>query len=341
MKTKSWLMIILGVLITAVTAMKAQADSTRKFRVLVKQGSSVEIQTDVLDNPIPGPGKTVLMVHGLAHTGNSFRPLANELFNHSPSSGRIKRILLLNMPNRGGSGIPQGHCQIPYGDLDLEDYSNILIQSLVYYNFYQIEPSSILAHSMGGLVVQLAQETLIQNRLSLRGLGVNKVTLLGSSSPGDLPDPFLENGTGLYLLSLYTISDPIRGSIVSVDVGSFLNFFFTPDLNGSFVPGTPSPSDVMTLGYKADEAYGAALQTLGTANLRPHVRADAFKNKGTTLRVVFGSSDPFNSLIQQKALYFHLTKDGTYSGVQVIDTPDAVHDQHISNPAAVAPALGL
>lgn len=341
MKTKSWLMIILGVLITAVTAMKAQADSSKIFRTLIRPGVNVDVQTDVLDNPTPGPGRTVLMVHGLVHTGNSFRPLANELFCHPPAGGRIKRVLLLNMPGRGGSGLPYGYNAVPYGDLTLQDYTAVLIRALVFYSYNNIAPSAVVAHSMGGLVVQMAQETMLQNGSSLKNLGVNKVTLFGSSSPGNLPDPFLEDGTGLFLLSLYTAQDPNRGNIVSVDPGSFLTFFFTTDLNTSFVPGTPSPNDVVNLGYKADEAYGAALQTLGTADLRPTVRVNAFRNKGTTLKVVFGAVDPFNGLEQQKALYKLLTGDQAYSGVKIINTPDAVHDQHISNPAAVAPALGL
>ncbi len=340
MKKKSWLMIILGVLI-AVTAMEVQADSTKMFRALVGPGTYVDVQTDVLDNPTPGPGRTILMVHGLVHTGNSFRPLANELFCHPPAGGRIKRILLLNMPGRGGSGLPYGPNAVPYGDLTLENYTAVLIQALINYNYYNIAPSVVIAHSMGGLVVQMSQEALIQNGSSLKNLGVNKVTLLGSSSPGNLPDPFLEDGNGLFLLSLYTVQDPIRGNIASVDPGSFLTFFFTTDLNNSFVPGTPSLSDVVNLGYKADEAYGASLQTLGTANLRPTIRANAFRNKGTTIRVVFGAMDPFNSLPRQQALYKLLTGDSTYSGVKIIDTPDSVHDQHMSNPAAVAARLGL
>lgn len=334
MKTKRSVLILLAILSFMIRSWG------ETFQALVQNGALVSINTDVLNNPNSNRGSTVLMIHGMNHDGDNFRPLSQYLFAHPPGGQVVKRVLLLNMPGHGGSGLPYGCNNVTYSDLDLNDYAGVVIQSLLFYARRDMSPSVIVAHSMGGLVTQLAQEKLLNFGLNLNNLGIDKVNLIGSSSSGSLVDPFLEDGTGLYLLSLYTVQDPIKGPIASIDIPSWLNFFFTPDLNGSFVPGTPTPT--IAARYYADESSGAASQTLGTQDMRPLVRDGVFAaSRGTKLRVIVGAVDPFNSLDQQKALYLQLTGDQTYSGVRLINTPDSVHDQHISNPAAVAGKLNL
>ena len=60
----------------------------------------VDIQIDNFENPNKNGGnKTLLAVHGLAHTGATFKPLANELFDKT-GSDKIDRVLALNFPGR-------------------------------------------------------------------------------------------------------------------------------------------------------------------------------------------------------------------------------------------------
>src|SRR5262245_16998530 len=97
------------------SSVSAFADETIKFKAKVRNGIKVDISVDVLNNPNQDcekrdeceDGETVFAIHGIAHTGNTYRPFADALFN-SVNGGQIDRVILFNAPNRGGSGLPKG-----------------------------------------------------------------------------------------------------------------------------------------------------------------------------------------------------------------------------------------
>ncbi len=299
---------------------------------------SVSIKTDVIWNPNPGYGGiTVMAVHGLAHTGNTMRPLAEELFDNPPNGVRVKKVILLNMPGRGGSGLPYGNPAVKFGDLTIEDEAQVLLGALARHE----DVSVIVGHSKGGLDIQVAQQYLINNGKNLRGkFGITDVVLIASAYPSAVIDPFLESGAGLGLVDAYTTSNSSLGSFVSVDPDSFLNLFFTTDLNGGFVPGTPTVTELEALGYKSAESLAASIQTAGTANLRPTVRANIFTcATGTQAHMIVGIHDVFNDPVQIGTLYQYLTGDASLANVTIVETADSVHDQYITNPAALVNAF--
>lgn len=313
------------------------------FTVKIRPGNpgvKVSIKTMSANNPYPGSGgRIALFVHGLAHTGISWQNMVNELFANPPNGVRIKKVIVVNMPNRGGSGLPYGDC-VKFGELDIDDYAEVLIGTLKHFEGSNSEPTIIVGHSMGGLVIQSSQEHLLSKGTSLREkYNIGNVILLASASPSAVLDPFLESGAGLGLLSFYTFNNPSLGDFVSIDEESFLFFFFS-NFNGEFAPGTPTPVELNSLGYKADESLAAAIQTVGTADLRPIVRPNIFtETTGTRCFVMVGNNDQFNDPAQHQALYEYLTGDPTLSGFRLIDGEFAVHDQYITDPAAIIDAF--
>jgi hypothetical protein len=75
---------------------------------------------------------------------------------------------------------------------------------------------------------------------------------------------------------------------------------------------------------------------------RPYTRQNAFSlDKGTLLLVVAFSQDAFVIPDDEAALYTYLTgAPGTYF-YRFIDTPQAVHNMFITEPAKVAEAIRL
>lgn len=282
-----------------------------------------------------------MLINGLAHTANTFQHFGQELFANPVNGVRIKRIITLDLPGRGGSGLPFGDQSVHFGDLNVDDFGEVLIGALDHHSCDNNSPSIVIGHSMGGLIIQTAQEHLASRGKTLRGkFGIEHALLLETAFPSAIVDPLLESGTGLYLIGLFTQNDPQKGSIVSIDSGNFLNLFFTTDLNGSFVPGTPSPAEVDSLGYKADESLAASIQTAGTSAMRVTVRTNAFAPcTGTRLHMIVGVHDVFNDVSSIQTLYEYLTGDSALSYLGIVDTPDAVHDQYITNPGAVLDAL--
>jgi predicted alpha/beta hydrolase len=127
-------------------------------------GGTVDIQIDNFENPSKNGGdKTLLAVHGLAHTGATFGPLVKELFKKT-GNDKIGRVLALNFPGRNGSGLPSNK---QFGDLTIEDYTAVLLGVLDQLPKH-IKIESLVGHSMGGLIVQTAQNSLISTGTSLQ-----------------------------------------------------------------------------------------------------------------------------------------------------------------------------
>jgi pimeloyl-ACP methyl ester carboxylesterase len=332
--------------IALVCGLLAHSATADVFPVKIRPGSpgipsvSVSIKTTVISNPNPGYGGiTIMAVHGLAHTGNTMRPLAEELFDNPPNGVRVKKVILLNMPGRGGSGLPYGNISVKFGNLNVDDYAEVLLGALVRHDDDNV--SVLVGHSMGGLIIQASQEHLLRKGKNLRNkFGITDVVLVASAYPSAVIDPFLESGAGLGLVAAYTTSSSSLGSFVSIDPDSFLNLFFTTDLNGGFAPGTPTVTGLATLGYKSDESLAASIQTAGTANLRPTVRANIFTcTTGTQAHMIVGIHDVFNDPVQIGMLYQYLTGDASLANVTIVETSDSVHDQYITNPAALVNAF--
>jgi pimeloyl-ACP methyl ester carboxylesterase len=332
---------MIGLILTTTATMADTFVVKVRPRGLGKPAVYVKVNTDTLTNPNPGSGGvTILTVHGMAHTGNSFIPLSGELFANQPNGIRVKRVINLDLPGHGSSTLLPKKMSVKFGDLTIDDYARVLTATLDHYRGAS-KPTVLFGHSMGGLVIQVAQEQLLNEGKNLRSKSITDVIVIASASPSAVPDPFLESGAGIGLLSYYTQpEDPTLGTYVSIDPGSFLTFFYTTDAAGDFAPGTPSFEQLAAAGYQSDESYTAAVQTVGLAAMRPAVRTGAFAPEmGTRLKVMVGNHDPFNDPAQHADLYRYLTGDASLTDFIVIDDPYAVHDQLISDPGAIINAL--
>ncbi len=164
------------VMLTCVTRVKGQSNDVPSLVTVSVPGAGlVDIQINSFENPSKSAGnKTLLAVHGLAHTGATFEPLASELFKKT-GRDKIDRVLALNFPGRNGSGLPSN---LQFGNLTIEDYTAILLGVLDQLAKH-VNIESIIGHSMGGLIVQTAQNSLVSAGTSLRKeYGIQNVYLL-------------------------------------------------------------------------------------------------------------------------------------------------------------------
>ena len=321
-------------------------------------GGIVDIQIDNFENPRQNSGnKTLLAVHGLAHTGATFEPLANEVFKKT-GRDKIDRVLALNFPGRNGSGLPSN---LQFGDLTVEDYTAVLLGVLDQLP-KQINIESIVGHSMGGLIIQTAQNSLRSSGTSLqKEYGIKNVYLLAPSIPNPLPWLFVDSGLAdprlgssvSDILAMLISFDPSLGlylQLLSSDraeqaelLGIWLTFFFTNSLR-EFVAGTPFTTALKSK-YLSNEALIMILQLSGSNGfVRPSVKRGIFnKRVQKCFRIVTFSEDlavPGENLLQEHLdLGTFLTGNARSANVVLIDAPDAVHDMFIVNPREVAKAI--
>src|SRR4030095_3314768 len=176
-------------------------------------GGIVDIQINNYENPSKNDGnKTLFAVHGLAHTGATFELLANELFKKT-GSDKIDRVLALNFPGRNGSGLPS---KLLFGELTVEDYTAGLIGVLDQLA-KQVNIESIVGHSMGGLIVQTAQNSLRSAGTSLqKEYGIKNVYLVAPSIPNPLQCLFVDSGAASGILAMLIRFDPSLGAYLQL-----------------------------------------------------------------------------------------------------------------------------
>ena len=159
--------------------------------------------------------------------------------------------------------------------------------------------------------------------------------LISSTFPREVPWFLADSGTYAFLASQFLTSSPALGAYVEAPAEVWLGLFFT-DLLGSFVPGTPSPEQVVSLGYISREPWAAADELGGVTGLRPSIRNGAFAAAhGTVLSFASLSQDGLGSFAEDQTLYQYLTNDLTNSGHFAVVDPNAVHDCYVAAPATL------
>jgi len=123
---------------------------------------------------------SIFAVHGALLNGTFFQPLAQALFTDNPTGSIVCRVVAMDQPGHGGSGLPENG--ILFGELSVTDYANVLLNTLeTLSSDFNISPKSIIAHSTGGLVVQVAQQMLVDEGSSLRDrFDIRRLTLFAS-----------------------------------------------------------------------------------------------------------------------------------------------------------------
>jgi len=156
---------------------------------------------------------SIFALHGIITSSFVWGPLASALFINNPTGGPVCRVVAIELPGHGASGLPKGG--LLFGQMSEDNYANVVINSLTRLaEVHNIRPISYMAHSNGGLVTQLVQQKLSQSGSTIKEeFGIEKVTLIATGITAPVPWPFLQPIIDLDVL----------------EVGCFFNFGFSPD----------------------------------------------------------------------------------------------------------------
>ena len=310
--------------------------------IALPSGGTVNLVASVFADERGGPScgtdGTVIAVSGFTHTAATWKPLAEALFDANP---RVAcRVVALDLPGHGRSGLPDA---IPFGILTLDDYAAALLGAMEGLAAQGIASRSLLAHSQGALVAQMAQERLLAAGTSFRAShGVVAATLLAPVPSREATWSFAESGAAAGVLQGFLVmDDPVLGPHVSVPAAAWPSLFFTTP-GGVPSPTTPSASYIAASGWVAPEPLYSSLQLVGAPpfNQRPSARAGAFAlANGTLLSVAAFEHDLLIPPSEVAAVYAHLTGDATGRAYHVFTGAEAIHDMHVSSPGTMLEEL--
>jgi pimeloyl-ACP methyl ester carboxylesterase len=303
----------------------------------LRETGRATIHANVYENPLHRGVTTILAVHGLTEVGSMYEPLANAVF-ADPVLGRsVRRIVAIDLPGHGLSGSPTLPSPLKFSDLLIEDNVSVVIQAIDALRARHLGAQVLLGHSMGGLAVQAAQETLLAQGSSLAGHGIFAAVLIAAvpalGSVWTQPPPAD--------LSSFVINDPALGMILDLPpaVAQVAGGYTT--LAGTLAADAPSVQTIADNGWVGIEPLTTVLELTGTSAplIRPAVRQGAFAPRhGTILTVISFSQDVLTPAVDQDDLYLYLTgKSGPRYHTVVAD--DAVHAMFVSNPTGLLAAL--
>jgi pimeloyl-ACP methyl ester carboxylesterase len=316
------------------------------FDVAIRGTGTASLHAHVYANPTVQGGINVLAVHGLAETGFIYGPLAQAIFADRALGPAIGRIVAIDLPGHGDTpfptGLPEG---VNYGDLLIEDNASVVIQAIDALRRRGLGPSAIIAHSMGGLEVLIAQQTLLGEHSSLAAHGVFAATLLAPVPPHGqewVHPPFSD-------LSSLLVNDPTLGTYLVLPAAVFVQLAFTTT-SGQVASDAPTAAEVVANRYVGPEPLNTLLELEeapvpladgGSFTIdRPTVNAGAFApTHGTLLSIVSFSEDTLVPAVNLGPLYEYLTGDSRDLLYHPVTAPDAVHEMLISNPTAVLAAI--
>ncbi len=332
--------ILLAALIISCIAIPFAAASQVTFPVELR-GGQAEISATIFENPKSFCfGATILAVHGLTETAETWRPLTEQMFATQPWGKTVKRVIAIDLPGHGNSPIPTGLPGGTFGQLLIDDNMSVIYQSIVALQAMDMAPRVIMGHSMGGLAIQGLQEALIAQEASFAYLGIFRTILI---APVPVASSVWTQGP----------ASDVTSYILGEEDGPLGQYVYFPaivqqlyggsynTLTGGVVPNVPSLELVET--YNAPEPLWTLSQLTGASPLlpaRPDAREGAFSiMRGTLLNVISFSQDVLVPAGDLDDLYAYLT--GTSLGMfyRNIEQDDACHSMHISNPAAVVNVL--
>jgi hypothetical protein len=286
--------------------------------------------------------QTVLAVHGLMHNALVFQPLGNELLGHpGRQTGHFYAISLpahgdMTLGSEHGvSGFP-GHRQ--YGEVTLEDYAEAVLQVAAQIG----RVDTIVAHSQGGMVVQLAEAMLQDSGASFRTMPqtrTRRIVLLSSITPREVSWPASDSGALASILgSLDAVkSDPEKGAFLSIADASWYGLFYChPMLAEPAVPVAGGPELATEVPHlRVDAPTAAALNALGVGQPRPSIPEGLFE-EFHFLNIAF-QDDTFLAPADLDGLGNYL-KPGA-GRILIASQPDApaIHCALYTRPASLVP----
>ncbi|HEY8379460.1 MAG TPA: hypothetical protein VIK91_23370, partial [Nannocystis sp.] len=197
-------------------------------------------------------------------------------------------------------------------------------------------------HSMGGTLVQMLQQRLVDDGTSLRKrYGIRDAILVASDLPAEVPWALGDSGDLSGLIEAFAVDDPALGELFVIPVAMWPAFYFT-DRDNNVVPGAMTPEEIEGGGFNAlGEPLRAIHQLNGTGpfTTRPSVDADLFRKKGTRLRAIAYEQDIYVQLGESETLYQHLTGDAQSRCFVPVYGPETVHVLQFSVPDRLVDAL--
>jgi pimeloyl-ACP methyl ester carboxylesterase len=316
----------------------------------IEPGVTIDINLNVYVNEGAsswGNEGKIYAVEGMSHTANCWANLAEALFLHGNPGTEINEIFAIDMPGRGGSGIPEGSPDFLYEDLFISHYLTIHRAVLSYLNSQGIYPTFIMGHSLGGLSVILLQEQLVQEGSSMRQYGIRNAICLAPAVPSPLPWGFLAGGAGG--LTPFAIYTPELGLHLAIPYTVWPFIFFTNQfyVAPNMVPGAPMPPQVLANGYNSVEPGPLLFEMAGLTPPPPYpykpridCEPDIFRPMHNVQLIII--SDEYDKMMhpdEMEVLYEYLTGDESLTGYSMVPGEETCHDTHIADPEALVEVL--
>jgi pimeloyl-ACP methyl ester carboxylesterase len=317
---------------------------------------------------------SIFAVHGLSSDGTVWGPLANALFTNNPTGGIVCRVIAIDMPGHGLSGLPEGG--LLFGQMSEGNYANVLLNSLTQLaSLTGIRPVAMMAQSNGGMVVQVAQQKLADMGTSfLERYGIQKTTLMAPvpSAPVVWPDQeafrdaiiFQQNCFGPFVLpspcevldvvpppnditweDLQAI-DPATANIdfdcdpFTVPIG--VPTILAVPLNCQDPPGNPLGDHIPAGILAAPEPLMILREINGLPpQQRPVTNAGIFSGieNGTFSIIAFQNDLLVGPPSVLEALFNHLTDPSEFDKFQVVEGPLADHSMFVFAPEQMLQAV--
>lgn len=292
-------------------------------------------------------GRNVFLIHGFAHSANFLKPLMATILNDPRYHNQVKRIFALDLPGHSQSTWPAGCWK--YMALSMDDYvfiSQEVLRNLtgpLGYGTIDI----IGGHSMGGMVVQMMEQDLIDQGTSLFAeFGTEGVMLIAAAPPEQVfwkyaQSCFGDAWGGWLSPMFFDILPNLRidlqlGFYVEAPYSEYIRLFFT-NMSGEVVPGAPTSEELDQ--FKSKEPFIAGIQLAGMDNdvARPYIDGGIFA--GYRLGTVSYEQDILLRVDEENALHTYLggQTEGFTRG-QVLGQY-AVHDGLYSMPESVLGGL--
>jgi pimeloyl-ACP methyl ester carboxylesterase len=309
-----------------------------RFNIQLRDNVSVNMGAIILINPRHfRDGRTILVLNGTAQTANTFRPLAETLLSDETGT-KVAAMILLNYPGHGNSGLPVG---IRFGDLTVNDYVTSLIESLNRLSNFPpfLRPDTLLGHSLGAEIIQLAQNRLVSQGTSLRArFGVKSAVFLVPDIAAPLQWDFT-NRAGDILTSLGLVqNDPQLGPILVAPPPIWVALFYANNA-GMIIPTATTPDEAVAKGFISIDSATMGGELLGLPpftrpTLNPGIFAPA---RGTIAGTITFEQDAGLYIIptEHRALHNFITGDSSGDLFFLVNGPDTVHNLHVIRPSAL------
>jgi pimeloyl-ACP methyl ester carboxylesterase len=312
--------------------------------VEIRPGVTADIHLRVLSNPGPGCDRRVIVaVPGAAASAASLVSTGEAILASSDGDDggdRACRFISVDLPGHGESPPPVGAL---FGDLTIEDYAASVLGILDRLQDNGIHTKVLMGHSMGGGVVEVAQQSLVNSGSSLRAAyDLKHVVLLAPGAwPGNASCALCVNTQFAAEIGPYVVFDPTMGVYFGLVPGSlYLQLgFLKPD--GAIASNAPSPAEIVASGVDSIESVTAIQEFLNPdPAARPKLDPGIFGHEfGTKLDVITFQQDTLVLPAEGEANYQYVTGESPDHRFATVDGVNAVHDTPLYKGAWMVAAL--